>query len=53
MTSPIRTAHDGLELPAIGFVTYRVQGLDGLAAIGHALENGYRLCPRPFWRDRD
>lgn len=27
MTLPIRTAHDGLELPAIGFGTYRVQGL--------------------------
>lgn len=27
MTLPIRTALDGLELPAIGFGTYRVQGL--------------------------
>ena len=27
MTLPIRAAHDGLELPAIGFGTYRVQGL--------------------------
>ncbi len=52
MTSPIRTAHDGLELPAIGFVTYRVQGLDGLAAIGYALENGYLLCSRLFRRSR-
>ncbi len=52
MTSPIRTAHDGLELPAIGFGTYRVQGLDGLAAIGHALENGYLLCSRLFRRSR-
>lgn len=52
MTLPIRAAHDGLELPAIGFGTYRVQGLDGLAAIGRALENGYHLCPRPFRRDR-
>ena len=43
MTLPIRRANDGLELPAIGFGTYRVQGLDGLAAIGHALKNGYRL----------
>ena len=52
MTLPVRTARDGLELPTIGFGTHRVQGPDGLAAIGHALENGYRLCPRPFWRDR-
>ena len=43
MPLPTRRAHDGLELPAIGFGTYRVQGLDGLAAVGHALENGYRL----------
>jgi len=52
MTLPVRTARDGLELPTIGFGTHRVQGPDGLAAIGHALENGYRLCPWPFWRDR-
>ena len=43
MSLPIRRAHDGLELPAIGFGTYRVQGLCGRAAIEHALENGYRL----------
>ena len=43
MALPTRTSHGGLELPAIGFGTYRVQGLDGLAAIGHALKNGYRL----------
>ena len=43
MTLPIRRAHDGFELPAIGFGTYRVQGLDGMAAVRSALENGYRL----------
>lgn len=48
MTLPVRTARDGLELPTIGFGTHRVQGPDGLAAIGHALENGYRLCPGRF-----
>lgn len=48
MTLPIRTAHDGLELPAIGFGTHRVRGLDGLAAIRHALESAYRLCPGRF-----
>ncbi|WP_308003151.1 hypothetical protein [uncultured Parolsenella sp.] len=52
MTLPVRTARDGLELPTVGFGTHRVQGPDGLVAIGHALENGYRLCPRPFRRGR-
>lgn len=43
MTLPVRTAHDGLELPAIGFGTYRVQGLEGKEAIKSALASGYRL----------
>ena len=40
---PIRTAHDGLALPAMGFGTYRVRGFAGAQAIASALENGYRL----------
>ena len=43
MALPIRTAHDGLELPAIGFGTYRVNGLAGERAIESALAEGYRL----------
>ena len=43
MALPIRTAHDGLELPAIGFGTYRVSGLTGERAIESALAEGYRL----------
>lgn len=43
MTLPVRIAHDGLELPAIGFGTYRVQGLEGKEAIKSALASGYRL----------
>ena len=40
---PIRTAHDGLALPAMGFGTYQVRGFAGAQAIASALENGYRL----------
>ncbi|WP_307739094.1 aldo/keto reductase [uncultured Parolsenella sp.] len=43
MTLPVRTAHDGLELPAIGFGTYRVRGFEGKEAIKSALASGYRL----------
>lgn len=32
-------------MPAIGFGTYRVNGLAGVDTIVHALENGYRLIP--------
>lgn len=40
---PVRQAHDGLELPAIGFGTYQVKGFDGAEAIASALDTGYRL----------
>lgn len=40
---PTRVSHDGLELPAVGFGTYKVSGFDGAKAIASALENGYRL----------
>lgn len=67
MTLPIRTAHDGLELPAIGFGTYRVQGLTSSPPSGMPSRTATasapprpfrrsrarsRLCPRPFRRDR-
>ncbi|MCI1232720.1 MAG: aldo/keto reductase [Bifidobacterium tibiigranuli] len=45
---PTRTAHDGLELPAIGFGTYKVEGRDGVKAIESALEVGYRLIDSAF-----
>ncbi len=40
---PMRRAYSGLELPAIGFGTYRVEGFEGVRAISSALEQGYRL----------
>ncbi|MCI1649504.1 MAG: aldo/keto reductase [Bifidobacterium tibiigranuli] len=45
---PTRTAHDGLELPAIGFGTYKVEGREGVKAIESALEVGYRLIDSAF-----
>lgn len=42
-TLPTLTAHDGLQLPAVGFGTYRVNGLAGRDAIVSALHQGYRL----------
>ena len=45
---PIRTANDGLQLPAIGFGTYRINGFDGVKTIVSALEVGYRLIDSAF-----
>ncbi|NEG96935.1 aldo/keto reductase [Bifidobacterium sp. SMB2] len=45
---PTRKAHDGLELPAIGFGTYKVNGFAGVAAVASALEVGYRLIDSAF-----
>ena len=45
---PTRIAHDGLELPAIGFGTYRIQGLNGVKTVAQAIENGYRLIDSAF-----
>ena len=40
---PAYTLNDGSTLPAIGFGTYPLKGAEGVEAIGHALEAGYRL----------
>ncbi|MGA8047425.1 MAG: aldo/keto reductase [Dermatophilaceae bacterium] len=37
------TLNDGAELPSIGFGTYPLRGESGVAAMVHALDNGYRL----------
>ena len=34
---------DGLEMPAIGFGTYRLKGAEGARAIEDAIKLGYRL----------
>lgn len=40
---PTRTLNDGNTLPAIGFGTYLLTGEEGVAAIGSAIDAGYRL----------
>ena len=46
--TPIRKASDGLELPATGFGTYKVNGLAGVDAIKSAIHQGYRLIDSAF-----
>ena len=45
---PVHTTRDGLELPAVGFGTYQLNGFDGVDTIGSALRNGYRLLDSAF-----
>lgn len=50
MSEPILSIKliDGLELPAIGFGTYSLNGEHGAAAITQAIEVGYRLLDSAF-----
>jgi diketogulonate reductase-like aldo/keto reductase len=43
MAVPTYTLNDGTTIPAIGLGTYRLDGPDGVDAIVHALDAGYRL----------
>ena len=43
MELPRRALNDGHDLPAIGLGTYPLRGEEGVAAMTHALEIGYRL----------
>lgn len=45
---PTVLAHDGLELPAIGFGTYKLKGREGADAIARAIGNGYALLDSAF-----
>ena len=40
---PTHTLNDGNTLPAIGFGTYPLKGAEGVTAMVHAIEVGYRL----------
>lgn len=42
------TSHSGLELPAIGFGTYKLNGAAGVDAISRAIDNGYTLLDSAF-----
>ena len=46
--TPTRVASDALELPAIGFGTYKINGLTGVESIKSALRQGYRLLDSAF-----
>lgn len=43
-----RVAHSGLELPAIGFGTYKLNGRTGSEAVTSAIDNGYTLLDSAF-----
>ena len=45
---PEFTLNDGLKLPAIGFGTYRLKGVDGVRAITNAIDIGYRLIDSAY-----
>lgn len=42
------TSHSGLKLPAIGFGTYKLNGVGGVDAISRAIDNGYTLLDSAF-----
>lgn len=45
---PVRTAHNGFTVPAIGLGTYRLNGDAGAAAIAVGIDAGYRLVDSAF-----
>lgn len=45
---PALTAHNGFQLPAVGFGTYRLNGRAGVDTIVNAIRNGYRLLDSAF-----
>ncbi|HJC29672.1 MAG TPA: aldo/keto reductase [Candidatus Dietzia intestinipullorum] len=47
-TATSRSAHNGFELPAIGFGTVDLRGVDGTTAIASAIDAGYRLIDSAF-----
>ena len=42
------TAHDGLELPVLGFGTYKLKGYEGADAVAGAISKGYTLLDSAF-----
>lgn len=45
---PVRTAHNGFTLPALGLGTYRLNGEAGAAAVAAGIDAGYRLIDSAF-----
>ena len=50
---PFLTGVDGARLPAIGLGTYDLRGADGTAAVGTAIDAGYRLLDTAFNYDNE
>lgn len=48
MTIPNYTAHDGTQIPQIGFGTYKLKGYEGVDAIKSALNEGYRYLDSAY-----
>jgi len=48
MTIPCYTLNDGLELPAVGFGTWLVNGAGGVDALVSGIRQGYRLIDSAF-----
>lgn len=45
---PEITLHDGVQIPAVGFGTYKLKGESGAQAINHAITTGYRLIDTAY-----
>jgi diketogulonate reductase-like aldo/keto reductase len=50
---PMLSGRDGARLPAIGLGTYDLRGADGVAAVGTAIDAGYRLLDTAFNYDNE
>ena len=50
---PLLSGQDGARIPAIGLGTYDLRGADGVAAVGTAIDAGYRLLDTAFNYDNE
>lgn len=50
---PLLSGQDGARIPAIGLGTYDLRGADGAAAVGTALDAGFRLLDTAFNYDNE
>lgn len=50
---PQITLNDGLQLPAVGFGTYKLNGSEGVRAMESAVEAGYRLLDSAFYYENE
>ncbi|WP_152655941.1 aldo/keto reductase [Oceanobacillus sp. CFH 90083] len=45
---PAISLHDGIQIPSVGFGTYKLKGEKGVQAINTAITNGYRLIDSAY-----